>query len=631
MFDWKAFLFRDKIVASDLCLQWHNFASVKGMWWTNLVLSLQIVLPPFPFVGTVPTLQNSLSKSQIAPTGLTSGDYLDVIDGIVSYFRHFQAPDGRIIDPFVHREVQYSTPCYAWAATVLIVSGKLPDLLDSAASALESALQQLAEAKPADRHGDFFTFPAMLAYEHLRDRVPSERRQKWDQLLRAIDPYRAYRDVLTETRRTVHNWNIVAIAGEFLRYQHGFTDLGFVEQHLGVQLQHFTAEGLYRDPNVPMAYDHFPRHFLAAMLERGYKGKYAAMLNELLERSAWTSLLIQSPWGELPTGGRSAQHQWNEAMQCVTYEIWAKRKWREGDKIAAQAFKRAAHLALQSVKRWVRQSGELWIVKNRFDPALRHGFEGYSFHSQYNLLAASMLATAWLFADEQIPEGTCPADVGGFAVHLPDFHKVIANAGGLYVEIDTAADPNYNSTGLLRVHKAGVNPLVGPSDGAAIRDEPLAIGIAWLEDNLWQPLAGLGRKQIVNTAVAVHEATPQRVRFEVRYELNRPKVRAVIETYDLTPEQVRVTAEVDGEVDKLLVRFPALAFDGQRTSLIQVLGNTATVKLGNSQQTFRVEEPSDMTLYRVGRYVRSRNGYLEPIEGEVMGRKVVYTLQPQSL
>ena len=67
-----------------------------------------------------------------------------------------------------------------------------------------------------------------------------------------------------------------------------------------------------------MAYDHFPRHFLAAMLERGYKGKFQSELTELLERATWTSLLMQSPLGELPTGGRSAQHQWNEAMQCVT-------------------------------------------------------------------------------------------------------------------------------------------------------------------------------------------------------------------------------------------------------------------------------------------------------------------------
>lgn len=583
----------------------------------------------FPLAATVNTLRLDLTAASVAPTNLSRDDYLSIVSGIVNHFRHFQNAEGRIIDPFVHREVQYSTPCYAWAATALVVSGKRSDLLDSAAMALECALRQLADASPADQHGDFFTFPAMLAYEHLRDRVPLERRQRWEALLKAVDPFRAYRDVLREGKREVHNWNVVAIAGEFLRAQAGFTDLRFVEQHLAAQLPHFTAEGLYRDPNVPMAYDHFPRHFLAAILERGYAGKFQSELNGLLERAAWTSLLMQSPLGELPTGGRSAQHQWNEAMQCVTYEIWARRKWREGDEVAAKAFKRAARLALQSIRCWVRPSGELWIVKNRFDPALRHGFEGYSFHSQYNLLAASMLATAWLFADDRIPEGACPADIGGFVVHLPDFHKVIANAGGLYVEIDTAADPNYNSTGLLRIHKAGIDPLVGPTDGAAIKDEPLAVGIAWREGDRWQPLAGLGQGQIASVALAVHEQTPQRVAFTIRYEVNRPVVQAVIETYELTPERVRVTAEVKGEVNSLLVRFPALAFDGQRASRITVSESTVTLRLDNSQQNFRVESPKGVVLRRTGKWVRSRNGYLEPIEGEVKGNRVVYTLTPK--
>ncbi len=603
------------------------------VWWLLALIAVagqsEGKMPSFPLAGVVASLRPALSDSPSSPTGLTRSDYLSTIAGIVNFFRHFQAPDGRIIDPFVRREVQYSTPCYAWAATALVVSGQQPDLLDSAAAALECALQQLATAQPADRHGDFFTFPAMLAYEHLRDRVPKERRQRWEQLLKAIDPYRAYRDVLTEKRKEVHNWNVVAIAGEFLRAQVGFIDLHFVERHLAAQLKHFTAEGLYRDPNVPMAYDHFPRHFLAAMLERGYAGEHRSILEELLERAAWTSLLIQSPTGELPTGGRSAQHQWNEAMQCVTYEIWARRKQREGDEVAARAFKRAARLALQSIRRWVRPSGELWIVKNRFDPSVRHGFEGYSFHSQYNLLAASMLATAWLFADDRIPEGVCPADVGGFVVHLPDFHKVIANAGGLYVEIDTAADPNYNSTGLLRVHKAGVEPLIGPSDGAAIRDEPLAVGIAWWEGDRWQPLAGLGQKQMNPATVTGCEATTQRVVFAVRYPVARPLVQAVTETYELTPERVRVTVEVEGKVDRLLVRFPAFAFDGQRTSQITVQGAVVHVKIDGGEQTFLVESPSGVSLSRTGRWVRCRNGFLEPIEGEVRGQRVVYTLTPK--
>lgn len=601
-------------------------------WAINLFLIAQIILPPYPLAENVNNIRALLSSAEVpAPTGLSRGDYLSLIGGIVDFFENFQGKDGRIVDPFARREVQYSTPCYAWAATALILGKNRKDLLESAISALECAMQQLADAKPADNHGDFFTFPVMLSYESLRNFVSKERVQKWEQLLRAIEPYRAYRDILAEKRKYVHNWNVVAISGEFLRYNCSFTDLSFVERHLGAQMKNFTPEGLYSDPNVPMAYDHFPRHFLAVMIERGYEGKYKEILSEMLERGAWTSLLMQSPLGELPTGGRSAQHQWNEAMQCVTYEIWARKKWREGDKISAKAFKRAAHLALQSIKRWVRPSGELWIVKNRFDPALRHGFEGYSFHSQYNLLAASMLATAWLFANDEIPEGACPAEVGGFVIYLPSFHKVIANASGMYIEIDTVADPNYNSTGLIRIHKVGVDPLVCPTDCPAIKDEPLSIGIAWREGDKWQPLAGLGQKQIQGVKVTIKEARQDFVSFSVKYEINRPKIQAIIETYELTPNQIRVISEVDGDVEALLIRFPAFVFDGQNVSRIDVKDNTATVMFGKSVQTFRVEEPKGVKLHRLGYWVRSRNGYLEPIEGAANGKRIVYTLMPKSL
>ncbi len=579
-------------------------------------------LDAYPLAAVVGQVREKLAATSVKPTGLSREDYLAVVGGIVNFFKRFQESDGRIIDPFARKEVQYSTPCYAWAATALIVSGKQTNLLDSAASALDSALQQLAEAKAADQHGNFFTFPAMLAYEHLRDRVPKERRNRWEELLRAIDPYRAYKGYLN-----LHNWNVVALAGEFLRQQNNFTDPAFVNRYLKLQLPKFTSEGLYRDPNVPMVYDHFPRHFLAAILHRGYEGEYREELTELLERAAWTSLLMQSPIGELPAGGRSAQHQWNEAQQSVTYEIWATRKQREGDTVAAQAHKRAAHLALQSIRRWIRPSGELWIVKNRFDPAARHGYERYSFHSQYNLLAASMLASAWLFSDDAIAEGPSPAEVGGFVMQLPEFHKVIANASGLYLELDTAADPEYNSTGLIRVHRTGVEALVGPTDGSAIKDGPLAVGIAWREGEQWQSLAGLGQGEVREARLTVQDATPQSVRFSVRYELNRPTVKAVVEHYELTPTQVRVTTEVEGEVEQIQVRFPALAFDGQRASRILVDGARAIVQLGHSRQVFAVESPGAVKLRRASGWIPCRNGYLEAIEGKVTGKRVIYTLK----
>jgi hypothetical protein len=551
------------------------------------------------------------------------------MNGIVDFFQHFQTSEGRIIDPYLRREVQYSTPCYAWAAAALIASGKQTNSLESAASALDCALTELATDKAADNHGDFFTFPAMLAYEHLRERVAPERRKHWEELLREIIPERSYRDVLTRTHKEVHNWNIVALSGEFLRHQDGFTGMDYVERYLGIQLTNFTSTGQYRDPNVPMAYDHFPRHFLAAILERGYVGANQPVLSELLERAAWTSLLIQSPCGELPTGGRSSEHQWNEAMQCVSYEIWARRKQRAGDATAAKAFKRAAHLALQSIQRWVRPSSELWIVKNRFDPAVRHGFAGYSSHSQYNLLAASMLASAWLFADDEITEGACPADVGGFVFQLPEFHKIFANAGGLYLELDTGADPHYNSTGLIRVHKTGMETLVGPSDTSAAGETPLAVGIAWHEGSEWKSLASMATNQVKSANLSVSETSPTQVRFTVRYNLERPEAQAVVENYVMTPGQVRVTANIEGKASQLRVSFPALALDGRQASQIRVEGSKAIVGLNGSEEVFQIESPAGLTLHRSGELISTRNGYVEALEAELTGQRVTYTLTPQ--
>jgi len=76
-----------------------------GMRWVARVIAL-MMLPPFPLHEQVSRLQPLMSESQIS-THFSRAEYLSVINGIVSYFRNFQALDGRIIDPFVRREVQY--------------------------------------------------------------------------------------------------------------------------------------------------------------------------------------------------------------------------------------------------------------------------------------------------------------------------------------------------------------------------------------------------------------------------------------------------------------------------------------------------------------------------------------------
>ncbi|HXG23986.1 MAG TPA: hypothetical protein VNJ09_05470, partial [Chthonomonadales bacterium] len=119
----------------------------------------------YPLASVIEAVRQTLmNASPVIPTGLSRQDYRAIIQGIVDFFSHFQAEDGRILDPFEHREIQYSTPCYAWAATALLEEEEPLNLLDSAARALECALEELVCGGAAGGHGDFFTFPVLLAY-----------------------------------------------------------------------------------------------------------------------------------------------------------------------------------------------------------------------------------------------------------------------------------------------------------------------------------------------------------------------------------------------------------------------------------------------------------------------------------
>jgi hypothetical protein len=244
------------------------------------------------------------------------------------------------------------------------------------------------------------------------------------------------------------------------------------------------------------------------MLKEGYNGVHAPFLTESTTRAAWSHMLMQSPWGEIPTGGRSSQHQWNEAVQTLAYEIQATRFKAAGDNQAACMFQRAARLSHASLRRWqnsgaaghgnASMSGALQVVKNWFPPTARWGYEEYTFLSQYNLLPAAMMAAAWTYADEtdSIPECPAPSDVGGFVFQLPEHRLVIASLGGVYLQVETGADPKYEPTGFHRLHintcgvgAAGscvsVHPVLGPTAGppyyppAGVPPQGVSIGPWW--------------------------------------------------------------------------------------------------------------------------------------------------------
>jgi len=413
---------------------------------------------------------------------------------------------------------------------------------------------------------------------------------------------------------------------------------------------------MYQDPNSPLAYDAFPRLWLEDVLADGaYDGKLRESIAQWLRVGSLSSLLLISPSGEWACGGRSAHHQWNEAETALICEIEASHWKNAGREDVAGAMKRAAHLALQSMYRWRRPSGELWIVKNFTDPKDRFGYEGYSYHSQYNNLPMAMLTMAYLRADDSIAEKPMPSESGAYVFDLRDiFHKVVACSGGTYVEIDTGADPGYNATGIQRIHKSGValSPLsdscashrhYGPpiKDAAGVAMAP---GIQWQlapakpqaattqsDQQQWYSLADFnlaalegrarpyGSSIVLGADLRIMEQTDDRVSFVIRYALDGDGARSVEEQYAVSREGVEYAARLPGR-DKLPgTRFvvPVLVNDGSRATNVTLDNDRLSITRVGGTLTCELLAPSNISFKLDGPRVPCHNGWMQAAVAEL--------------
>lgn len=580
-----------------------------------------------------------LPGATLAPTELGRADYLKLIASEIDFWKTHQADNGAILDPYSRQEVQYSTPAFAHAAAGLVVWSQRDDLLEPAAKALDWAVQGLSTRRAASGHEDFY--PTMIAHAMglLESRVAPERYKRWEEAIANFDPDKVYRMAPGSM-----NWNIVSLCGEEMFRQMGIRkDDRYVEKSLAAQGHHFHSPfGLYCEG--PMAYDLFPRLFLDDILASGYDGDHRDELEALLGRAAIASLFMQSPWGELPAGGRSAHHQWNEAQQAAVFEIHAAKALKQGDRQLAGIYKRAARLSLASMQRWVRPSGEMQIIKNWIDPKERFGYERYSSHSQYNLLPMSMLAVACAYAEStsDIQEHPAPADLGGFVFEIPELHKIFANAGGSYVEIDTKADPHYDATGLIRIHFPGVSPQLGPSDsilahpayhttGGSHPPANTGVGVAWKgDDGNWHRVGELGDKQIKKTSLNVLRQTQEAVEFSVTYEGKLFGASRITETYSLSPGQVKLVTKVDGVAGPLRYHWPVLADDGRTQSDISITEKTVAVSQDGGKTAVTFSAPDAGTVAVGDERYPNHNGFARIAEAEFpQGGAVTLVVKPR--
>lgn len=557
-------------------------------------------------------------------TQFTKADYLPLIAANADFFKQHQNAAGAIIDPYEKVEKQYATPAFALSAAIAVRDLKRDDLLEPATRAMSFALTAMVNKTTADNHADFYIPLVIHARRILKDHVAKDTLAKWDAQLRSLVPEKTYKETVGYM-----NWNLVNICGEALRRKDGLVaddqlvaQQAYLDKCFKAQLEHFTKMGMFTDPNVPMAYDAFPRLWMEdAIADGAYTGEHRQKIVENLTLGGLSTLLLFSPSGEWISGGRSSNHQWNEAEVAVIAECNAARWNAAGDKVLAGMFKRIAHLSLKSIKRWQRPSGELWIVKNFADPADRHGYEGYSFHSQYNLLAVSMLAIAHERADESIAEAPIPSEYGQYIVDLRDpFHKVVAAAAGQYIVIDTAADWNFNGTGLQRIHSrlvelsplsdsAAGNRTFGPTTAPKLALTP---GIQWrtTEDAPWQSLA---TASVESCDLQGATTTPGAVQFVLKYKL-KSDAGSIEQRYVIDSAGVECTdtATPAGTWNAMRFAFPAMVSDGKDQTNITFSAGAMNIERKGGKLNLELLSLPQAEFRLEGDRIPTHNGWIRP-------------------
>ena len=586
-------------------------------------------------------VKSTINKPRAAnwiSTGADKTCYLNIAEKVVRCAQKWMDSHGAIIDPVEKIEHGQTSPRYASSGAILLAFGRCLDMQDSIFDAMDWCCKRLANG--AAKAPDFWMRELVTAYMCLEPIADHDHLKRWKRDLCAVDPEHTYVEVRPDgsNLEDLHNWTVYAAAGELMRERAGLApekkDMvwgrSFFDKYMPVQLSHFTKNGMYRDPNDPFTYDITTRLQIATALAFGYDGPLKQDLDELLRRGALTQLLYISPEGYVPFGGRSSQYHFQEAIISALCELEAKRYKNNNPRLAG-AFKRQAHLSANSLSRWLEMH-PFRHIKNGFPPEQSYGFDDYGKYSVYSLLAASFFGLAAIFADDEIDESPCPAEIGGYCFSLyPDFHKVFALCGDTQIEIDTKADFSFDATGLGRFCRTNVPLELGlgmPITSRAVYTLPpshkakhnLAIGPEWCIAGEWYRLADLSNSLSSKLSDVCEE--PDHVSFTLVY--NDLDTRTVIrESYSIQEGFVYYNVDVSTSgipVDMIRLLVPALVTDGTIHSTITLIPGQLLVNYQRS--TFIVSFDHTISATLSNTLDGNRNGVYKCLTLETKGHHI---------
>ena len=176
----------------------------------------------------------------------------------------------------------------------------------------------------------------------------------WKKKLAALDVAATYTHIVSKEKPAPANWAYFAVLSEQARgLLCGIDATAFLEHQLPSQLLRLDENGMYRDaglagPYQPMVYDVVTRNLIGLSLFMGYDGKYAGVIEQMMESSDDLTLKSQSVTGEIAFGGRSNQCIHNEMLFANYCELRATLLGQKGEREKAGLFKAAAKKATEA-------------------------------------------------------------------------------------------------------------------------------------------------------------------------------------------------------------------------------------------------------------------------------------------
>lgn len=384
--------------------------------------------------------------------------YLDIIEKALSAYT-----DERIRDYIddVKRDglTEHGFPRLGVNIGILIAHGRRTELMDTFIEIMDICCKEMPEKKAANDFSIREVCCCLMLFEE-KKLLSSELLDKWKEQIKSFDPWTKYNVVVKPTDEFTANWALFAAVSEYIRGIYcGMDTTEFVDWQLPSQLANLDSNDMYMDEPPthrsanPLVYDLVPRILFAFLLRAGYKGKYAARIEKVLDNTADSTLKMQSVTGEMPFGGRSNQFLHNDTMLCAYCELEAVRFKEKGDLKKAGEFKTAASLAAENVMKYLTLD-PISHIKNRYDISTRIGCENYAYFNKYMITAASNLYYGALFCDDTIAKTELTNKMEGYVFSTGEaFSKTYLCAGEYFVELETNADFHYDANGLGLVHK----------------------------------------------------------------------------------------------------------------------------------------------------------------------------------